>query len=177
MENEIPVICLVYLERLLELTGILINYENWRRLTLISLCLASKIWDDDSLENVHFPKVMPEIPLKLINRLEQSFLDFLGYDLVVKGSEYAKYYFILRTLSLELPKKRAKLNSKNEVIEEEKEPWGDFPLKAPISAQKMLELQKNSAKAEIFLKERHEREFLKAIKDFQGPPVQLDKTI
>lgn len=70
MENEIPIICLVYLERLLEKTGILINCENWRRLTLISLCLASKIWDDDSLENVHFPRVMPELTLKLINRLE-----------------------------------------------------------------------------------------------------------
>jgi hypothetical protein len=27
---------------------------------------------------------------------------FLSYDLVVKGSEYAKYYFIMRTLANEL---------------------------------------------------------------------------
>jgi hypothetical protein len=67
MENEIPIICLVYIERLLTKTGLLINKDNWRRLTLISLCIGSKIWDDDSLENVHFPKVMPEVPLKLIN--------------------------------------------------------------------------------------------------------------
>ena len=32
-----------------------LNFSNWKRLTLISLILASKIWDDDSLENVHFP--------------------------------------------------------------------------------------------------------------------------
>jgi len=33
-------------------------------------------------------------------------------------------------------------------------------LKAPISAEKMLELQRQEAKAEVWLKERHEREFL-----------------
>lgn len=67
MENEIPIICLVYIERLLTKTGLLLNKENWKRLTLISLCIGSKIWDDDSLENVHFPKVMPDVSSKMIN--------------------------------------------------------------------------------------------------------------
>jgi len=102
MENEIPIISLVYLERFITKTGFLINNDNWKRLTLIALCIGSKIWDDDSLENVHFPKVMPDVTLKIINALEHQFLEFLDYDLVVKGSEYAKYYFILRTLSEEL---------------------------------------------------------------------------
>ena len=51
MENEIPIISLVYIERLLLKTGLLLNKYNWRRLALITLCLGSKIWDDDSLEN------------------------------------------------------------------------------------------------------------------------------
>ena len=50
------------------------NYANWKRLTLISLILASKIWDDDSLENVHFPQVMSDITLKEISGLEKVFL-------------------------------------------------------------------------------------------------------
>lgn len=70
MENEIPIICLVYIERILTKTSLLINKDNWKRLVLISLCIGSKIWDDDSLENVHFPKVMPEVTLKMINILE-----------------------------------------------------------------------------------------------------------
>ena len=74
MEKEIPILCLVYIERFLTKTGILLNHLNWRRVTLISLCLASKIWDDDSLENVHFPKVMPEVTLKEIASLEKIFL-------------------------------------------------------------------------------------------------------
>lgn len=55
MEKEIPILCLIYIERFLTKSGLLMNYANWKRLTLISLILASKIWDDDSLENVHFP--------------------------------------------------------------------------------------------------------------------------
>lgn len=51
MENEIPIIALIYVERLLLTTGILLNKYNWQRMLLCCLCLASKIWDDDSLEN------------------------------------------------------------------------------------------------------------------------------
>lgn len=43
---------------------------------------------------------MSDVTAKMINQLEQTLLDvFLQYDLVVKGSEYAKYYFIMRTLA------------------------------------------------------------------------------
>ena len=51
MENEIPVIALIYLEKLMLATGILLTRYNWQRIILICLVLASKIWDDDSLEN------------------------------------------------------------------------------------------------------------------------------
>ena len=96
MEKEIPILCLVYIERFLTKTGLLINFANWKRLTLISLILASKIWDDDSLENVHFPQVMGDITLKEIAGLEKVFLQLIDFDLVIRGSEYAKYYFILK---------------------------------------------------------------------------------
>jgi hypothetical protein len=103
MENEAPIIALVYIERILTKTGILVNKYNWKRILLVCMCVASKVWDDDSLENIHFPKVMSDVSLLMINKLEHIFLDiFLNYDLVVKGSEYAKYYFIMRTLADEL---------------------------------------------------------------------------
>ena len=70
MENEIPIIALVYLERVMKKVSLLINRFNWKRFCLITLIEASKIWDDDSLENVHFPQVMPEINVQMINRLE-----------------------------------------------------------------------------------------------------------
>ena len=170
MENEIPVVCLVYIEKLLLSTGILINKWNWRRLTLICLCLASKIWDDDSLENVHFPKVMRDVTNFEINKLEQIFLEFIDYKLVIKGGQYAKYYFIMRTLATEVNKEDGEMlspfentrrtNKKNKGGDQKE--WAEFPLRAPISAEKMGELQRQEAKAEVYLKERHEREFIEA---------------
>lgn len=99
MEKEIPILCLIYLERFLIKSGLLMNFSNWKRLTLISLILASKIWDDDSLENVHFPQVMSDISLKEIAALEKVFLNLIDFDLVIRGTEYAKYYFILKTFA------------------------------------------------------------------------------
>ncbi|CAI2366469.1 unnamed protein product [Moneuplotes crassus] len=100
MEKEIPLIAILYLERLLLRTGILMNRDNWRRLILISMVISSKIWDDDSLENEHFPGVMEDTTIQEINTFERVFLDLIGYDLNVLGSEYAKYYFIFRTFAL-----------------------------------------------------------------------------
>lgn len=172
MENEIPIICLIYIERLLMNTGILLNKFNWQRIILCCLCLASKIWDDDSLENVHFPKVMPNVTNNEINKLEQAYLEFLDFKLVIKGSEYAKYYFIMRTLSenvvvdsgLALSEfENEKRNKKNK-----KDEWGQFPLKAMISADKMLQFQRNIARAELFLKEKHDRAFEDAFRNHKG---------
>jgi hypothetical protein len=101
MESEIPIMCLIYVERLLR-TGILLNRYNWQRILLCCLCLASKVWDDDSLENKHFPQVMPNVSLKEINKLEQAFLEFIDFKLCIRGAEYAKYYFIMRTLAVDI---------------------------------------------------------------------------
>ena len=148
METEIPVVCLVYIEKLLLNTGILLNKWNWRRVTLICLCLASKIWDDDSLENVHFPKVMRDVTNFEINKLEQVFLEFIDYQLVIRSGQYAKYYFILRTLANEVNRENGEFLSpfenrrrrpprKGQAVDKE---WAEFPLRAPISAEKMAEL-------------------------------------
>ena len=98
MEAEIPIISLIYIEKLLRTCGVMVNVHNWRRIVLITLCIGSKIWDDDSLENVHFPKVMSDISLKEVSQLEQVFLNLIEYDVIIKGNEYAKYYFIMTTL-------------------------------------------------------------------------------
>lgn len=77
MEKEAPIIALIYLERLLLKTGALLNHWNWRRLVLITLIEAGKIWDDETLENKHFPRVMPDITLQEINELERTLLELL----------------------------------------------------------------------------------------------------
>lgn len=103
MENEVPIIALIYIERLLKKASILVTKFTWKRLLLVCMTVASKVWDDDSLENQHFPKVLAGVTSEMLNKLEQIFLgDFLEFDIVVKGSEYAKYYFIMWTLASDL---------------------------------------------------------------------------
>ena len=134
MEKEIPILCLIYLERFTNKTGILLNYANWRRLLLICLVLASKIWDDDSLENVHFPQVMSEVSVKEIAGLEQVFLRLIDFDLVIRGAEYAKYYFILKAFSRDF----------KSVL-----PMG------PLGVDQMKRLQNNTVKAESDLRDKY----------------------
>ena len=99
MEKECSIICLIYIERVIQLTGLYLNKLNWKRVLFISLTIASKVWDDESYENVHFAKVFTRYPLKEINTLERIFLSLIDYNVGIKKSEYAKYYFILRAYS------------------------------------------------------------------------------
>ena len=61
MENEIPIIALVYIERLLRKTGILINKYNWKRFLVVCLCVASKVWDDQAVWNVDYCQILKDL--------------------------------------------------------------------------------------------------------------------
>ena len=68
-------------------------------------------------------------------------MEFIDYKLVIRGGEYAKYYFIMRTLAESIMKDDVALSPfENEVRNKKskKEEWGQFPLKAVISADKMI---------------------------------------
>ena len=77
---------------------------------------------------------------------------------MVKGAQYAKYYFIMRTLSDSIQKDGCKLSEFEDEKRNKKstkEEWGQHALKNCISVEKMQGLQKNLARAELYLKEKH----------------------
>ncbi len=49
--------------------------------------------------NVDFLSVFPNVSVKDLNALERKFLEVLSYNVGMKASEYAKYYFDLRQRS------------------------------------------------------------------------------
>lgn len=57
---ECAVIGLVYIERLFERTGLELNVDNWLRVVLGGVLLASKVWDDQAVWNVDFWEIFPE---------------------------------------------------------------------------------------------------------------------
>ena len=60
--------------------------------------MASKVWDDLSMWNVDFSNVSDMFDLKRVNELELALLDAYEYEVKVSASDYAKYYFHLRSL-------------------------------------------------------------------------------
>ena len=61
--------------------------------------MASKVWDDLSMWNSDFSQVSNHLfDLKRVNELELTMLDAFNYEVKVSASDYAKYYFQLRSL-------------------------------------------------------------------------------
>lgn len=101
---ECCVINLIYINRLIAFTGMPLHPTNWRPLVLCSLLVAQKVWDDRYLSNADFAFIYPFFTTEEINKLEQKFLELLQYNVTVKASLYAKYYFELRSLYKESDK-------------------------------------------------------------------------
>lgn len=98
LEPEVSIVTLFYLERFTELSGVALTPDNWQRLVITAMMLASKVWNDESFENAEFSQLCPLYSLEEINAFERTFLKSVGYRMSVKGSEYARTYFLLRTL-------------------------------------------------------------------------------
>ena len=59
---------------------------------------ASKVWYEESYENVDFAQKFDLYSLAEINTFERIFLKCVSYDMSVKAVQYAQTYFFLRTL-------------------------------------------------------------------------------
>jgi hypothetical protein len=100
MEKEVIIIALIYIERFIFNTGLLLTSRNWKRVLFTSMIVASKIWDDDSFENNHFAQVFTHLTVGEINMLERIFLELINYKVYVKCSDYFKYFFIIKSIAL-----------------------------------------------------------------------------
>jgi Cyclin, N-terminal domain len=103
MEYDCIIISLIYVERLVKATngGLRPRACNWRSILFSCMVLASKVWDDMSMWNNDFSKTCPngvKFALKRVNELEVAILSALSYKVKVPASEYAKYYFLLRSM-------------------------------------------------------------------------------
>lgn len=61
--------------------------------------MMQKVWEDQAVWNVDFLSVFPNVNVNDLNKLEKYFLELVAYNVSLKASEYAKYYFELRELA------------------------------------------------------------------------------
>lgn len=109
LSSECSIVGLIYVERLMEAAKVPLLAETWRPVFMCGLLLASKVWQDLSSWNIEFAGVYPQYSLESINRLELQFLRMVKWDLYISSSQYAKYYFALRSL-VEKPDFRQRYN-------------------------------------------------------------------
>ncbi|KAL3798386.1 hypothetical protein HJC23_005039 [Cyclotella cryptica] len=98
LSSECSIVCLIYVEKLMEVAKVPLVSSTWRPIFMCGLLLASKVWQDLSSWNIEFASVYPQFSLEAINRLELQFLKAIKWDLYISSSLYAKYYFALRSL-------------------------------------------------------------------------------
>lgn len=99
LSAECSIVCLIYVERLMENANVPLVSTTWRPVLLCGLLLASKVWQDLSSWNVEIAQIYPQFSLQSINKLERQFCSEIKWDLYISSSAYAKYYFALRSLT------------------------------------------------------------------------------
>lgn len=103
MEADCIIMSLIYIERLIKVTHgrLRPKANNWRSILFSTMILSSKVWDDLSMLNLDFSQTCSSginFSLKRTNQLELKVLNTLHYNVKVPASEYAKYYFLLRSM-------------------------------------------------------------------------------
>jgi hypothetical protein len=99
LSAECSIVCLIYVERLMENAKVPLVSTTWRPVLLCGLLLASKVWQDLSSWNSEIAGIYPQYSLQAINKLERTFCQEINWDLYISSSAYAKYYFALRALA------------------------------------------------------------------------------
>ena len=99
LSAECSIVCLIYVERLMENANVPLVTTTWRPCLLCGLLLASKVWQDLSSWNSEISQIYPQFSLQAINKLERTFCQEIKWDLYISASAYAKYYFALRALT------------------------------------------------------------------------------
>ena len=96
--SECCIIGLIYINRIIALTGLSLQNTNWRPLIFVSLMMSQKIWDDRYLSNGDFSSIYPFFEKEDLNLLEMKFLEIIQYNVFVKLSIYMTFYLELRML-------------------------------------------------------------------------------
>jgi len=122
---ECCIICLMYIYRIIALTGLSLQETNWRPLIFVSLMVSQKIWDDNVLPNGDFSIIYPFFDNEQLNELEIKFMEIIQYNVYVTLSNYMTFYLNLRALvenQIELkPLSKYTLNKLEHQINEKKE--------------------------------------------------------
>jgi len=99
LSAEVAVMSCAFISRLIRHTCTQVDVYNWRRILLGAMLLADKIWEETAVWNADYRQSFPNLSVSNINQLERQFLKGLEFNLTLKASTYAHYYFQLRSIA------------------------------------------------------------------------------
>lgn len=100
---ECNIITLIYINRLTSAANRTpLTMGNWRGIWLGAVLLAQKVWDDAPLKTSSFINILPSVDKKSLKKIEMKAFVLMEYLTGVKPALYAKYYFELRQLFIEI---------------------------------------------------------------------------
>jgi hypothetical protein len=97
LSAECAVMAIAYIEKIRQRKVYLCSHT-WRRVLLGAILLSEKVWEDQTVWNVDYTKSFPEIEVDDLRNLEREFLIKIQFQLTLRPSEYARYYFALSSL-------------------------------------------------------------------------------
>ena len=98
---ECNIIALVYVNRAMANGNISLTSKSWANVWVSAIMIAQKMWDDRSFKTSAFVKILPGVTKHQLRDMEWKLLDILNFDLGVKPSLYASYYFEMRSMYAE----------------------------------------------------------------------------
>ena len=99
-QKDVILLCLIYIEKLIYNTGILLTHRNWRRIIFTSMLISNKFLDEESIDNYMVVKIFPHLKLNEVNLLEEKFLEMINFQTFVGLKEYFMSYFIIKSIAL-----------------------------------------------------------------------------
>lgn len=104
---ECNILAFIYVNRMTHNKNYALTMDSWRGFWVSAIILAQKVWDDRPVRTSSFADMIPNTTKDQMRFLELSGFRLLDFGTRVKPSTYARHYFELRNLYVEIVGKEA----------------------------------------------------------------------
>lgn len=89
-EDNTLILSLIYIDRISEISSIILTPYNIHRLTFVAILIALK-YNEDVCYGFNFYATIAGISIKELKKLEREFIDLIKFKLYVKKEDYENY--------------------------------------------------------------------------------------
>lgn len=90
LEKSTLIISLIFIDRICELTGLILTYYNIHRILFSAVLMAIKYNEDNFYDNKYYSEVAG-VKLKELKLIEYTFVEMTNFNLFVSPDKYEKY--------------------------------------------------------------------------------------